>query len=375
MEVSLLGLMFATLCLTYIRRSEASNRQQLFNDVIYKVNPDIAPFESSKTTIAVMITLNLVGITDINEKQQTMSGSYWIAISWTDYRLRWNPALYNNITSVHMKADKIWSPKSICIFNEIGNDKCFNAKEDPVTVYAEGFVAYMKYLGSVSQCVIDVTSYPFDSHVCSLSFGNINSYSEYLNFNEEYSNLLLQYLQPNEVWDIQNTSFRVDKYYDPVNRNTQEHLNFYIHLQRKSFYVVISVLLPVVILSVLNLCCFVVPIDSGEKMGFCMTIFLTFAVFLTMITDSMPKSSDKVPYFTVYLITQLVISGLIVVLEAIVLLFHFHFASSRDEKENDEKFSAKNTCKLNGVHLDIIMFFFCLVCDIFSVIFFFVNVL
>jgi hypothetical protein len=337
------------------------------------MNPDIAPFESDTTKISLMITLNVMGITEINEKQQTMSGSYWVGLAWTDYRLRWDPNLYNNITAVNVKADKIWSPKSICMYNEIGSDKCFNADEDPVTVYSRGYCLYMKYLQSVSQCVVDVTRYPFDSQVCVLSFGNINFDSEYLQFNEEYSYFLLQYLQPNEVWDIQNTTFRVDKYYDSANINTQNNMNFYIQLKRKSFYVVISTLLPVLILSVLNLCCFVVPIDSGEKMGFCMAIFLTFAVFLTMITDSMPKSSDKVPYFTIYLITQLVISGLIVVLEAIVLLFHFHFASGKEEK--DEKLSARNAFTLNAVHLDIVLFLFCLACDIFSVVFFVAHVL
>ncbi|XP_055997959.1 neuronal acetylcholine receptor subunit alpha-7-like [Ostrea edulis] len=369
-----LAIILPTLLLTYSKCLEASNRSQLFNDVIYKMNPDIAPFESDKTGITVMISVNLMGITDINEKQQTMSGSYWVTLSWMDYRLGWNPSLYSNITSVQVNANKIWSPKSICLFNEIGNEKCFNAKEDPVTVYSVGFIMYTKYLESVSQCVVDVTSYPFDSHVCSLLFGNVNFFSEFLQFDEKNSFFLLQYLQPNAIWDIQNTTFHVKKFRDPVNRSTQEQLTFHIQLSRKYFYVMLFTLSPVIILSILNLFCFVVPIESGEKMSFCMAIFLTFAVFLTMITDSIPKSSNEVPYFTVYLITQLAISGLIVILEAIVLLFHFHFASSREEKENNEKSSAKN-CKPNGVHFDIIFFLFILVCNIFSLIFFFVNVL
>ncbi|XP_055997960.1 neuronal acetylcholine receptor subunit alpha-7-like [Ostrea edulis] len=339
------------------------------------MNPDIAPFESATTEITVMITVNLMGISDINEKQQTMSGSYWVVLSWIDYRLRWNPSLYNNITSVQVNAIKIWSPKSICVYNEIGNDKCINAKEDPVTVYSVGYIMYMKYLESVSQCVIDVTSYPFDSQMCSLVFGNVNFYSEFLQFDEENSFFLLQYLQPNEIWDIQNTSFFINSFYDSENQITQDHFNFNIQLKRKSFYVVITTLIPVVILSALNLCCFMVPIESGEKKGFCMAIFLTFAVFLTMITDSMPKSSNKVPYFTVYLITQLAISGLIVVLEATVLLSHFHFASSREEKENDEKLSSQKKCQFNGVHLDIIFFLKIALCNIASVIFYIVNVL
>jgi hypothetical protein len=373
MEVPLLGLI-VTLFVTLTGRLEASNRSQIFHDLIYKLNPDIAPFESSKTRTTLMITLNLMGITEINEKQQTMSGSYWVTLFWLDYRLRWNPALYQNITSVQLNATKIWSPKSICMFNEMGNDKCFNPKDVPVTVYSGGFAVYTKYLGSVSQCLIDVTNYPFDSHVCPLLFGNVNSDTEFIQFDEKNSNFLLQYYQKNEIWDIQNTTFGIYNFVDPVINATQEQLHFFIQLKRKSFYVFISTILPIIILSVLNLCCFVVPIESGEKMGFCMAIFLTFAVFLTMITDSMPKSSDKVPYFTIYLITQLVISGLFVVLEGIVLLFHFHFASSGKEKGNTENYPSKK-CEIKGKHLDIIFFVFTVACNIFSVIFFIGNVL
>lgn len=110
-------------------------------------------------------------------------------------------------------------------------------------------------------------------------------------------------------------------------------------------------------------------------MGFAMAIFLTFAVFLTIINDSMPKSSDALPYFTIYLITQLVISGLIVMLEAFVLLVHFHFAACKEELDKNGKMTVKKTLKVTGVHLDIAFVLCAVFCDIFSVLYFFFNVL
>ncbi|XP_061177779.1 neuronal acetylcholine receptor subunit alpha-9-like [Saccostrea echinata] len=363
-------------CGLYFGNINSNTETELFTDVINKMDPDIAPFESADTFISVTITLNLLGISEVNEKQQTVRGSYWIVLTWTDWRLRWDPESYRNISAVQVKADKIWSPTSICIFNEIGNDKCFNADKDPVTVHSLGYVSYMKYTESVSQCTIDVTKYPFDSHYCGMSFGNINSNIEYLNFDSKYSSFLLQYLQPNEVWNVRNTTLLVYKYEDSVTETISQQLHFYILLERKSFYVIISTLLPVIILSVLNMFCFVVPIDSGEKMGFSMAIFLTFAVFLTIINDSMPKSSEKVPFFTIYLITQLVISGLTVVLESIVLLVHFHFCTrTKEQLEGDEKVITKKKCHLTGTHLDIIFFLFVLGCNIFSILFYILNVI
>jgi hypothetical protein len=360
------------LLLKCIGNLEASNRLQLFNDVIYKLNPDIAPFESAKTNNSVRIDLHVTDITNINEKRQTMAGSYWVVLEWTDHRLQWNPDLYGNITSVFLKADKIWSPTSICVYNDIGDEKCIKANQDMLTVHSSGLVSYMKYKYIVSQCVIDVTSYPFDSHMCTIIIGNLNRDTEYLHFNANNSNFLDDYLLPNEVWNIQSTTFFLKEYYEPLISNIKQQFDFQIQLKRKSFYVVISTLLPVVILSVLNLLCFWVPIESGEKMGFCMAIFLTFAVFLTMITDSMPKTSDKVPYFTVYLITQLVISGLVVSLETIVLFVHFHFSTEKGEKKN---VCSERKCSPNGAQLDVIFFLLILGCNISSLLFYFINVL
>ncbi|XP_062584129.1 acetylcholine receptor subunit beta-like 1 [Saccostrea cucullata] len=370
-----LGTCLVVLLLSFLGCTKALNRETLFKDVINKMDPAIAPFESADTGISVNVYLNLMGISEVNEKQQTVKGSYWIVLTWTDWRLRWDPNSYRNISAVQMKADKIWSPTSICIFNEIGNEKCFNADEDPVTVSSFGYVSYMKNMESVSQCTIDVTTYPFDSHYCGLWFGNINPTTEYLNFDEKYSGFLLEYLRPNEVWDVRNTSVLMYDYNDPTTGAVQKQLHFYVHLKRKSFYVVISTLVPVLILSVLNLFCFVVPIDSGEKMGFCMAIFLTFAVFLTIINDSMPKSSEKVPFFTIYLITQLVISGVVVILEAIVLFVHFHcFTNKDDSSEEKDKVSETKKCRMSGAILDIIFFLFILICDVLSIIYYAVSV-
>ena len=38
---------------------------------------------------------------------------------WNDLALRWNPADYNNITAVHLLANRIWKP-DITLYNESG---------------------------------------------------------------------------------------------------------------------------------------------------------------------------------------------------------------------------------------------------------------
>lgn len=199
-----LGLIILSLGFFHLGKVKGWSRVELFKNVINKVDPDIAPFESDTTSTPLTITLKIMGISKVDEKQQTVSGTYLMVMSWGDPRLSWDPKMYGNITSVQVRAEKTWYPTSVCIINEIGNDKCIDAKDKQLTVYNHGFVGYLTNIESVSQCKIDVTIYPFDTQVCGLAFENVNLGTEFLEFNEDNSNFLLQYLQPSEVWDITN---------------------------------------------------------------------------------------------------------------------------------------------------------------------------
>nr|KAG5704516.1 hypothetical protein BaRGS_003827 [Batillaria attramentaria] len=67
----------------------------------------------------------------------------------------------------------------------------------------------------------------------------------------------------------------------------------------------LNVLLPVLLVSALNSVVFALPVQCGEKMSVSLTTFLTLAVFMTLIQDSLPSNSDTVCYLAVYLGAQL----------------------------------------------------------------------
>ena len=73
-----------------------------------------------------------------------------------------------------------------------------------------------------------------------------------------------------------------------------------IILQRRPLFTILTVVLPMIILSVMNTFCYLLPIESGEKIGMSVAIFLTFAVFGSVLSDTMPKNSENICRFTVY---------------------------------------------------------------------------
>lgn len=68
-----------------------------------------------------------------------------------------------------------------------------------------------------------------------------------------------------------------------------------IELKRKSLYYWLNVILPCLLLNSLGIGLFILPPDSGEKVGFGLGILLTVFVFAILVNENIPKTSDYTP--------------------------------------------------------------------------------
>jgi hypothetical protein len=166
----------------------------------------------------------------------------------------------------------------------------------------------------------------------------------------------LSYFTEHSEWEVMDTLLELKDVFDDL--LDDKLLLIHIRLKRRPFFAVGSNLLPVWILSALNVACFLIPVKCGEKLSTCMSIFLAFAVFLTAMKEFMPQASDEISYFLVYLFTQLTVSGLVVILEAIVVHVHHQEEESRlvgtgirDNVERD--LTTENSMKLNKKRIRI----------------------
>ena len=92
--------------------------------------------------------------------------------------------------------------------------------------------------------------------------------------------------------------------------------------KRKWMFYVINVIFPILLVSTLNNVVLVLPVECGEKMSVSVTIFLTLAVFMTLIKDSLPNNSDTVCYLAVYLATQMTPSVVVIIMCAVIVKSH-----------------------------------------------------
>ncbi len=72
-------------------------------------------------------------------------------------------------------------------------------------------------------------------------------------------------------------------------------VTFYVVMRRRTLYYLFNIIFPCLWLTILSLLGFWLPPDSGEKITLGITVLLAFSVFMLLIAESMPATSEFVP--------------------------------------------------------------------------------
>ncbi|XP_071083696.1 CHRNA7-FAM7A fusion protein-like [Haliotis cracherodii] len=111
---------------------------------------------------------------------------------------------------------------------------------------------------------------------------------------------------------------------------SQEMIGVTMVLQRRTMFYILNNILPVVFLSFLNTFVFLLPEESGEKMSLCVSILLSYAMFLTLINSYLPANSDHLCFFSVYVTLLVLISTLTCLVTIFMLILHTHLQRGMD---------------------------------------------
>ncbi|XP_062602771.1 neuronal acetylcholine receptor subunit alpha-7-like [Saccostrea cucullata] len=273
----------------------------------------------------VSVALNLITINFMDIKNQVLSTTGWIEASWEDHRLVWDVSKYPNITDIFADESEVWRPVFF-VDNSVSDLSIISDSNLLYRVTHTGEVEWEQPRMFTTHCNVDITFYPFDTQLCEIeltSWGYTTDEIELLPANSE---ILTESLEPNGEWNLlhtnvkktQLTELRVDgvmtKHWEIV---------FTLVLQRRTAYYVTGILLPVFLLSYLNTIVFLLPVESGEKIGFILTVLLSLAVLLTIITDKIPSTSIHVSIISVYLAITLCFSVVSCILSVLVMSVNF----------------------------------------------------
>ncbi|KAL3855538.1 hypothetical protein ACJMK2_014745 [Sinanodonta woodiana] len=173
-----------------------------------------------------------------------------------------------------------------------------------------------------THCDCDVTYYPLDTQTCSvvlstwaytaneisLSLGSPVVDKTYFSENGEWQLLSVSGLETSSTRESQSFS----------------RLKFNIKLRRRPLFHILNTIIPVVVMATLIVMVFKLPPESGERIGMSLTALLAYAVYLTLISDNIPKTSVSASILSIYLTIILCLSALTVILTNVVLDLYFN---------------------------------------------------
>lgn len=165
-----------------------------------------------------------------------------------------------------------------------------------VIIESSGNVTWLSMSIFRSSCSIDVKYFPYDIQNCTMAFASWT-------YGLDKLNILIH----SEVGDITNyvpSSEWALLLYQPMRSmetfsccpdEPVPFMKYFIVIKRRPLFYLFNMVMPCVLITIVALLGFYMPPESGEKVSMGITTLLSIVVFLMIVAESMPPTSDVVP--------------------------------------------------------------------------------
>ncbi|KRZ56210.1 Low-density lipoprotein receptor-related protein [Trichinella nativa] len=279
----------------------------LYKHLLADYDPLVRPVDNESQPVVVKLGIDLQQIIDIDEKNQLIQTNVWLRFDWKDKYLRWKPEDYGNVLQVRVPIARLWRP-DILLYNSA--DQMFDSTwHTNAIVNHDGTVEWLPPAIIKSSCKIDITWFPFDDQKCTLKFGSW-TYSGF-QIDLQAGNAVTDTYVENGEWILMGL---------PVKRNVFKYeccpepyidVTFTIWVRRRTLYYGFNLIIPCILISTMALLGFSLPPDAGEKLTLGeqnerISVFMSLCVFLVVVSESMPHTSDAVPLIGLNVLVSLV---------------------------------------------------------------------
>ena len=278
----------------------------------------LIPVDYTNTTMEVTVDISLAAINSFDELNGFLEISGYLHLRWTT--INWVAFSFGTTTydaPFLVDSTTVWKPP-ILLTNSIKDTSEIGDTTSKIRCNTHTWVCEWKpWIVLRGGCTPDVRFYPFDRQSCSYKLAAWGHTASELTLTPLSSEWNEDFFVDNPEWTITSTSSRA---YTMKNVSFVE---YKIELKRIPTYYVISLIAPVALLAIVNVCVFILPAESGERIGFSITCFLSFVVLLNMIMGFIPASSANLAYLCYYTFIMMVFSCGMTLATVITLWIHF----------------------------------------------------
>jgi hypothetical protein len=176
-------------------------------------------------------------------------------------------------------------------------------------------------------CKINVKNFPFDQQHCKLKFGSWQYSAKQLDL---WSLAGGGHLDLNRIkngeWDVIKVVVeRNENEYPCCPGEVYPDITFVFNMKRRSLFYMFNLIIPNFLIALLAFFSFYIPVECGERISFVMTVLLSMFVFLLLVAESIPPTSDAVPAIGVYFTSSIVLVSLALVATGFVLKINYMY--------------------------------------------------
>ena len=279
--------------------------RQLYTDLFSNYTKEAMPVYDHSKPLMVGVTFYLSAINSFKEVEDTVSITGAFNFNWTDPFLTWNPSSYGNVNMTIIDSSDMWVPfivlaNSVNTMEPIGGGTRFKA----FLLYT-GAVIYVPRGNFETKCPTDISKFPFDEQHCIVAFMAWGIPKQFITLSSIKNKAVIDEFYPHSSWRLLE--------YSTATEDINGISLFYINLRitGRAMYYGVMVIAPTVLFALLNPLVFLLPVESGERVSLAMTILLSYAIFLTLVSSSIPASSNPMCALLIGMIMIIVVSGII----------------------------------------------------------------
>ncbi|XP_071848619.1 neuronal acetylcholine receptor subunit alpha-2-like [Apostichopus japonicus] len=302
-------------------------QKQLARDIIGAYGPmSVRPvWDHDSTSTVVFFKLLIAQVVEFNERKQQITLNGWMKQEWQDDFLSWDPADYGDISSLTLTGDEIWFPDTT-LYENIDPGFLHTSPSSVTFVNSSGLVSWSTPIIIQSSCRVKVKYFPFDTQICTLTFGSWTMDGSKLQMRISHTQDPRETVfYDNGVWSFKSFhGSEISKKFACCD-NAFEFVEFNLTLTRQSDFYLYNVIIPCCMLCLVNLMVFWMPSQSGEKMAFVVSNLLAAILFQQLVGSIMPPLGDEVPVLSLFFLLQVTLSCLVIVGTTLVLrVYHYH---------------------------------------------------
>ncbi|XP_070543629.1 neuronal acetylcholine receptor subunit alpha-7-like isoform X2 [Ptychodera flava] len=301
---------------------------RLVTTLMSNYSKTIRPVASGVEPVIVRYGIALQQIIDMDERNQILTTNVWLRQHWNDVHFLWNPSDYDGVKTIRIPITDLWRP-DIILYNN-ADDAFKGIMKTNAEIQHDGSVSWYAPAIFKSSCKVDIRYFPFDTQYCKLRIGSWTFAASSLQLvNRSKAGDVDSFISNGEWKLLGMPVVREDIYYPCCPDDPYNILTFSINIRRRSLFYVINLIVPCMLVVALTMMDFYLPADSGEKITLCITILLSLSVFILLVVETLPPTSEVVPLISAYYMSTMVLVTVSTFFTILVLVLHHHGANGK----------------------------------------------